>query len=821
LTAGSAAAAKTPKKPTAAQLVGTVAGSTRPGLTAAGLAKLTRATPAKLWVSLTGGSDAVPVDVRAQLLDGTKVVSSAVAQCVTLSSTPTKLSLKWRPFAAHTLKPGAKVALRVAAKSGTIDGSTPCGSADATAAQPALRVTFGSRKAPSSVGLTITPNATKTVYLHTPVGAVSLSESKPRTTRSAHKDSKPLDLRSGDWATAGTWQLPAQCACTSALLPSVRNAPAAPKPEPVTVTELPLPPGVATDTADACTSPYGCVLAGGGAGAGFQGGSYLPDGHEVTATAKFAGAPSSGPRLAYEGTNLIIVKTDGTTFPDGSPWKCLTCGVDLSHARMDHTDYPQAFADGMRVLWGLNVVQCDQPLADAACTPTNTHVYPVRWAGAAGLVGMREQRLHPDNVHIGFSGIDVTSAGFTEFSYYGRLSFNAATSTYDVLNVSRLYNPAATRQPIYVNPKNKKQLIWNPGAANVGELRGWTADGKEFTTIGNPAESGYTDVYAVNLKTGKIRRLSGNQQYVDPLDVSPNGKWEVEMAVAPSQRQDFLSGMHAIPPLTDLTTSELNASVRNNGNRRFFEPVLVDQYGGRGSYNGQLLNACSTPAEQMVPGSVCDPNWNGGADPRWSPDGTQVSYWQGLAVSPACGGANPLQCETSTEPGGRTFRLMVATFTTRKPVTITRPTAVAPDTVPWGTPVTTERPTPIRPAIPTGTYVLKGKVFGQATVTITDTSLKNAIATVAVKYSNYSDDGYYVLNGTEKTTKTFDPNNATVAKVDWYSNLKQSGCVKASKVTSANGFHVTIDVLTNEFDAVGTLTTTVNGRTYTQPLNNA
>lgn len=68
------------------------------------------------------------------------------------------------------------------------------------------------------------------------------------------------------------------------------------------------------------------------------------------------------------------------------------------------------------------------------------------------------------------------------------------------------------------------------------------------------------------------------------------------------------------------------------------------------SAQGQKVNA----AGDGSPGSVKDPYWNGGADPRWSLDGTRILYFQTLTVAPDCGGVNPLPCPHSTAPGGRT-----------------------------------------------------------------------------------------------------------------------------------------------------------------------
>jgi hypothetical protein len=79
----------------------------------------------------------------------------------------------------------------------------------------------------------------------------------------------------------------------------VRDNPPAPKPEPITVSELPLPPVVSGSAAGSCTSainPHrtGCI----GQSVELQSGGYLPDGHEVSAVVTFAGAPAAPNRRA-------------------------------------------------------------------------------------------------------------------------------------------------------------------------------------------------------------------------------------------------------------------------------------------------------------------------------------------------------------------------------------------------------------------------------------------------------------------------------------------------------------------------------------------
>lgn len=604
------------------------------------------------------------------------------------------------------------------------------------------------------------------------------------------------------------------------------DVPAPPEPEPIEVVELPLPPSTEDVSVGGCTaelspSGTGCIKVEDGL---LQSGSFLRDNKHIVVRVNFTGAPAApDPASIYTGDQIILVKSDNTTFSNGDAWKCITCGIpeENSVGRANILDYPQAFVDNKRILAGTNIISCgDFDISSEGCTPERAHIYPIRWdtavngSGAGGEI--RELRLHPDGVHLGFNSFSQIGGKLGQVAYIGRLVFNPSPTTgmplaprYDLANVTMLFNSSMDMQPIVIDGNKIKLQLHVP---TVGELRGFSGTGQEVTYVGSPIESDNIDVFAANLATGKVRRLTAHPEYCDPVDISPDDKWTAAMDTRASGRQMFMAGMRGIPPITDLVTTTVASSTRNNGQRRFFQPFLIDQYGDRGNYFGQQING----AGDGSPGSLDDPNWNGMADPKFSPDGTMIVYWQTLVVPPACGGENPLPCPVSTAPYGRTERMMLATLTSRKPLDLP---AVKPisDFVPWGTPYVPGSVPEARYYPPGGEYTLEGASSGYAKASLVENSDKTGIISISMAYYNYSDDGISFLNGYENATGT-NP-SITLNVLDYFANLTRTGPENSTKITSEDGFHIEIDVMTNIFVANGTLVTTVDGKEYHQPAN--
>ena len=259
-----------------------------------------------------------------------------------------------------------------------------------------------------------------------------------------------------------------------------------PEPEPISIIELPLPPVTSNDSEGGCTSdvnPHrtGCI---GKALTTFQSGGFFRDGVHVAVTVNFTGAPTApDPASIFTGVQSIIVKTDGSLFSNGDAWKCITCGVPDKQAigRSPMMDYPQTFVDGRRLLAGTNIIECTTNFTDIACTPDQVHIYPIRWNTTTNSTGpggnIRELRLHPDNVHLGFNSFTIVNGKIGQFGYMGRLQFNPSPSwgtprcpRYDLVNVYRLFNPQSV-QPITVDNRAPNGLGFtrpNPAQPGLG-----------------------------------------------------------------------------------------------------------------------------------------------------------------------------------------------------------------------------------------------------------------------------------------------------------------------------------------------------------------
>ncbi|KAK2794230.1 hypothetical protein FQN51_000931 [Onygenales sp. PD_10] len=510
--------------------------------------------------------------------------------------------------------------------------------------------------------------------------------------------------------------------------PSDPALPPPPAPGPIVVTKLTLPPVVSSDTVGACAlvNPHdtGCIPI----DSGLHSGNFLPDNKHVVAVVAFVGAPAA---------------PDPASIYSACSERCTRLSLSVQRRQAN---------------------------------PGRDQHYRL-WLGAFDEFSMYSRERSHLSYPLRQSGGWLRASSFGVFNP-SPTSGALLSSRYDLINVTTLFDPAALL-PLSVQGS---QIKYNPEAVSVGELRGFSQRGNKITYVRYPRESFNLDAFAADPTTGKIRRLTSHPEYVDPLDTSPDDEWMVVMDTRGTDRQMWLSGMRGVPPMTDLVSSTVTSSTRNNGCRRFFVLWLIDRHGDREPYFRLKINA----AGDGSPGSVSNPEWNGLADLRWSNDGTHIVYTQEITISPACGGANPPPGYASTEPGGRIQRIMLAKLPSREPLNLP-PVSPVSDVVPW--------------------------VSRMNLAALPQTSVRN----VAVKYNNLSDDGVNFLNGAEEVTGA-NP-SLTLNHIDWYSTLERTGTSISTKTSGPSGFHLDIDVLENIFNANGTLTTIIDGVVYRQPLN--
>lgn len=119
--------------------------------------------------------------------------------------------------------------------------------------------------------------------------------------------------------------------------------------------------------------------------------------------------------------------------------------------------------------------------------------------------------------------------------------------------------------------------------------------------------------------------------------------------------------------------------------------------------------------------------------------------------------------------------------------------------------------------MPAGTYTVDGKYSGTVAVVIKAEAGTTTLSSVSVTYHRYSDISGDIINGTESVSVS----GGLFGLVTFHEQLTLSGRDTGSKVTSEpGGYSVSaIAVATGAYQPTGTMTTTLNGHAYTQPVS--
>ena len=396
----------------------------------------------------------------------------------------------------------------------------------------------------------------------------------------------------------------------------------------------------------------------------------------------FSGAPSAGGRR-----EIYQISVDGTDV------KCLTCGVSPTVTADLNKMTP--FEDGSgRILveagsnkWvvfedGANGKQ----LASIATPPS----------GARVLEPTREMRISPDGTHVVFTQIQLGQGGvIAAVPIVGTL--NRTASGYEIAD-ARVIFP-------------------------TGEAKQWTHDGKGVIILGGQYEAGNVDDVIVDMATGKVTRLTGNLDYDEDTDLSPNGKW---LAIGSTRGLDALTPMSRI-----VRPAFLPAFIQGSVYERYANPINVS--------NQEWLIAVADDLnrENGIPLFVGGDGYTARSMPSWNETGDAVTFWERSITDP-----------TQT-------RLVIANLKYTTSVGTVEGDQSTPHPM-WAPQLGTYVPS-APPLPPTGTYAGVG---GGTAVVSEAADPTNPAATIrTVTYTNYVNDQGMILNGTESTSTTASQNS--------------------------------------------------------------
>lgn len=321
----------------------------------------------------------------------------------------------------------------------------------------------------------------------------------------------------------------------------IPNLPRPPKPEPFTVTTIPLPDSVIEANLV----------------------NYLPDGKHLIVELRITGKK----------------KDDiGVMMDDGSDLKCLTCGLKEEIGG----EMPVPLPDGKRVYTPTGILECSPSIVDCKEARILPLVYP---AIPGSRILMRiASNMSPDGIHV--AGTLITTKGsLVLVSELTRIS-DEKGERYE-LTKSKVI---AGDQPD-ANPSN-----FRPFLHGAGEVKSFADMGRSLI-CSSVFESNNFDLAKIDLATGEVTRLTKHFSYDEGTYPSPDGNWLIFQTHRQTTRMDAF-GLIPRPLIAGLPQAGAVAYQRNaefEGYlpvRRFYGLSMVDKYGDRArlpedGYTGQ------------------------------------------------------------------------------------------------------------------------------------------------------------------------------------------------------------------------------------------
>lgn len=490
----------------------------------------------------------------------------------------------------------------------------------------------------------------------------------------------------------------------------------------------------------------------------------VPDGVVVT-----------GVDLLPDGEHWLLgVEVDGdghlaVVRPDGAGYRCLTCGV------ADAAEKPEVLDDEQRVWFANTSGQTSGALADyqwsvLECSPS---VYDCRKRKVVPVDFPIDSLL---SLPQGAQNREATPDGHGEYVVWNEVRTLEGTR----VSVGRLQRRDGRLRPAryrVVAPR-VVQPPYSPG----GGTADWVAGGRFYEggrfVLGNRYLKYQTTRTALNydtglldLATGQYRFMTRDLDYNETGDASPDGRWLTYSSARGLDRMDVFTQL-VRPPLIDMVAFGQIGRVGLFSNRRCMNEAWLMGFGGQRAdgYAGQPL--------------LTEDNWLA-RKRQWYPDSRQILLTEQLLPNVADG-----------VPRDRQFRLRVV----RLPGPATEPLPeLSLDDVDWDAVSVPARRYQGMASRQAPLKVLRGRVSGRAVLTFVGTF---AGGSWSVRYRNYSDDGVNVVSGTESITVP-----SAVGVSVWTADLRSTG----ARTGTMSG-RLAIEP---SGSARGSVTTTINGRTWT------
>ncbi|AUD00819.1 TolB family protein [Spirosoma pollinicola] len=489
----------------------------------------------------------------------------------------------------------------------------------------------------------------------------------------------------------------------------IPKLPSPPRPEPFTVSTIPLPTNVVESDLV----------------------NYLPDGKHIIAEVHFAGKKKG---------DIAVMNEDGSDF------KCLTCELKEEIGG----EMPVPLPDGKRVYTPDGILECSPSIVNCQQARILPLVYPA--IPQATMVMHIATNMSPDGIHVA-SGIITTKGYIVLVSELTRVS-DGKGDHYELHN----------GKVVAGGSDGFDFSAFRPKIDGAGEVKSFADGGKSLIDLALFEGNNY-DLAKIDLTNGKVTRLTKHFSYDEGTYPSPDGNWVIFQTHRHTTRMDAF-GLIPRPLIAGLPQAAGVAMQRNaehEGNpkaTRFYGLTMVDKYGDRArlpeeGYTG--INLMTDKDDFTL--------YHHLGNFAWHPSSTHGIFWE--------------QKDPKTvKEGESTGRLRMLRFTSRKPTKPLTPVVPVINWAPdlkdfkWITPTYPEQ------------GILKGKVAGYAEIsTVKPAQGSSDEPRRVIRYVDFTDDGVYILNGTESSTVG---TGGYTKPVSWDADInvsgKQTGFLKAQNV---------------------------------------